>query len=256
MILDGGVVAASVDPSRRYQLDKIGLSFGGMSVRHASVGPGVSSTASRAHRKLLHTSCAVSRSKGYHWSSSLGHSLLDPWIAARVRMLDGHYECAELPLAAASAGLARTVTPSQPTEAAIQLLRDIRPTDLAVHVRLGDFRTHADGAFLLSRDYYRSAITLATSAHGTTRVRVFSDEPDSAVEFLTPILPREHQLVLSKGLSTADDFVAMSKHAAIVSSRSSYSWWASFLSSASVVVGPHGTDRFEVMSSKEGWLLV
>lgn len=101
---------------------------------------------------------------------------------------------------------------------------------IAVHVRRGDYMQSAVAAYhgLLTTDYFIAGLAATQSLlHQALPIVIFTD--DAAA--LPASLQSASNMVVesSNQRSAACDLVAMSHAAGIVSSNSSYSWWAAYL---------------------------
>jgi hypothetical protein len=103
---------------------------------------------------------------------------------------------------------------------------DARPDDLVVHVRLGDYRRLR---WVLPFSFYARAIESASWG----RVVVCTDAPDDP--FIAQF-KRYHAVVRRD--APLDDFARLRAASAIVLSRSTFSWWAAFLSDAREIYFP------------------
>jgi len=125
-------------------------------------------------------------------------------------------------------------------EAASQFRRaNLDPlSTVAVHVRLGDYRTqrnavgHPEEGWLISRDYYSRAFSRLPKG---LAFAVFSDEPGCAEDFIG----RKADF-LGGGLGQNVDFAMMSQCRFIVAANSTFSWWAAWLAEASnpLIIAP------------------
>lgn len=101
---------------------------------------------------------------------------------------------------------------------------------LAVHLRLTDIRTFESGNRMLSPNYFERNIHLILNRHSIDEVWVFSDEPNAVSDFL----PESTKLrnISSYGLLTpCEELVLMTRCAALLGSRSTFSFWAGFWNS-------------------------
>ena len=145
--------------------------------------------------------------------------------------MQDHYENALFPLLACELGLPprfNLIEKSQNFRSLEQSLSlQNRKTIIGVHVRLGDFRTWKNGAFMLDSHYYLENLRLISKRFPYSQVWVFSDEPEEAAE----MLGSEFELFeVSKNLNltNAEELVLLSRVDAILASRSTFSWWACY----------------------------
>lgn len=107
-----------------------------------------------------------------------------------------------------------------------------------VHVRRGDYVTDAGAAATLGAqplDYYKDAIS-RVGAQGIDKFVIYTDDREWAFRHL---VGKDVELAPEGG--SRDDFLGLSRSAAVIMSNSSFSWWAAFLASGRgniPVVGP------------------
>lgn len=101
-----------------------------------------------------------------------------------------------------------------------------RPDTLAVHVRLDDY---TDIGWSLPESYYNSCINQSSCKN----LLVFTDQHDHP--YIKSLRSQGAEL---SNLSPVEDLKLMSSCQEIIMSRSSYSWWAAFLSSSKRVYFP------------------
>ena len=112
---------------------------------------------------------------------------------------------------------------------------------IAVHVRRGDYMQSAIAAYhgLLTPEYFIAGVTAVQSLlHQSLPNVIFTD--DAAALPASLKAAADMVVASSSQRSAACDLVAMSHAAGIVTSNSSYSWWAAYLrdSSSRPVVCP------------------
>ncbi len=255
LILDGSVVAHSSDPSRRYFLDEIALEIPGIQIRHENTVKSRMSTLSRAARRTLSALHSNGLVNGFvDYLPQDGLNLLRS--SERIRFMDGHFEVPELALNLLTLGLPRSMTLHHPSAALERAVGRIRPTDLAVHVRLGDFRTHQAGRMMLDGSYYGRAIDAAIRSGGFRRVRVFSEEPEPAVNILHEAVAGAIEITPAPVRDPQESMYEMSMYGGLVASRSSYSWWAGILGPSKAVFAPADSEFFQCAAKDRDWLLV
>lgn len=100
---------------------------------------------------------------------------------------------------------------------------------LVVHVRRGDYRK--ENTFgLLSRDYYRKAIELATQQKKYDEIWIFSDELQSAREIVPKDFHKNLRYPEEMIHDRSETFELMRLGSGYVIANSSFSWWAATLS--------------------------
>jgi hypothetical protein len=122
-------------------------------------------------------------------------------------------------------------TPSKANaERASSLLGDIVGSIenyVAVHVRLGDYKSHAlwindrPSPYALSKEYYSKALE---SFDTNKPIALFSDEPELAIR----LLPRPPRWI-APSAGAVETLIALSRFNFLVMANSSFSWWAAWL---------------------------
>lgn len=100
---------------------------------------------------------------------------------------------------------------------------------LIVHVRLTDYRNEPNFG-IPTMDYYEKAISNQLQTGRYSKIWLFSDEPDEAMEYV-PI--KYHSLVeniSAQNLGTIETLEVMRLGRGYVIANSSFSWWGAFLS--------------------------
>lgn len=147
-------------------------------------------------------------------------------------VLDGHYENAEFPVLAKSLGFEvplELITKSKEFLEIEHFLSSAnRPFVIAVHIRLGDFRTWHDGEFLLGADYYIKRINLVRIEQPNAQIWLFSDEPFEAQKMLEGIGAEIYNISDTHKFSNVEEMRLLSLSDALICSRSTFSWWAAF----------------------------
>jgi hypothetical protein len=99
---------------------------------------------------------------------------------------------------------------------------------LIVHVRLGDYLTEINFG-VPSREYYEQAIDKVLSRSGCKSIWVFSDDINSAKNFIPEKFSIPIRFVGEVDSSTAATFETMRLGSGYVLANSSFSWWAAYL---------------------------
>lgn len=102
---------------------------------------------------------------------------------------------------------------------------------IAVHVRRGDYTLAKNVEFhgLLGPDYYRQSLEAMKARLPNARVVLFSDDPGSAVELITPIHSIDHVVVPPPEVHAMESIALMGHASALVIANSSFSWWGAWL---------------------------
>jgi hypothetical protein len=110
-----------------------------------------------------------------------------------------------------------------------------RKNQIAVHIRLGDYRTlRSANKFhgLTTADYYVRAIRKHFKDSGITEIVIVSDEPQLAYDLLAPkISENVFNIGVMQSGNSIDHLAEISSSTAIVGSNSSFSWWGAWLAS-------------------------
>ncbi|GAA5038040.1 alpha-1,2-fucosyltransferase [Microbacterium fluvii] len=110
------------------------------------------------------------------------------------------------------------------------------PLYAAVHVRRGDYVANEKYAATFgscSPEYYREGLMLCNPEYPVVLV---TDDREWSEQFGRTIVGRDVRV--SAAADHFEDFAVLSRASDIVLSNSTFSWWAAFLSEASVVVAP------------------
>ena len=98
---------------------------------------------------------------------------------------------------------------------------------LAVHLRLTDIRSFESGNRMLSPNYFARNIEVILEQQSIDEIWVFSDEPDAISDFIPSNL-KLRSVSSTSSLTVCEELVLMSKCAALLGSRSTFSFWAGF----------------------------
>ncbi len=107
----------------------------------------------------------------------------------------------------------------------------------AIHVRRGDYLNYQDSFGLLSDDYYVNALKTLSEKKNFSEVLVFTDSPEM-VEDLRDKLDIESRIISPSDLGTSETMVLMSRCSGLVTSNSTFSFWAGILGNDLDVVVP------------------
>jgi hypothetical protein len=152
-------------------------------------------------------------------------------IAGSIRFLTQIRCDSRLAAKARARGFPTTVRLKDPSAEYKMLLSETLNTRvLAVHLRLTDIRSFESGNRMLNQDYFARNIERITSRDSIEAVWVFSDEPDAIPEFL-PAHLKVRSISSSYSLTACEELVLMSQCDALLGSRSTFSFWASFWNS-------------------------
>jgi hypothetical protein len=107
----------------------------------------------------------------------------------------------------------------------------------AIHVRRGDYLNYQDSFGLLSDDYYVNALKTLSEKKNLSEAIVFTDSPEM-VEDLRNKLDMKSRIISPSDLSTSETMVLMSRCSGLVTSNSTFSFWAGILGNDLEVVVP------------------
>lgn len=107
---------------------------------------------------------------------------------------------------------------------------EITDTDVAVHIRRGDFLKAQEVHNIFFADYYLSALRRVAETSGKiNRVFIFSDDFNAITEEVAT-LKQYYEVVCVEGLSVLEDFYALTMFKRYALANSTFSWWAAMCS--------------------------
>lgn len=119
---------------------------------------------------------------------------------------------------------------------------------LGIHMRRGDYLNYKDSYGVLSDEYYVKALHKALEKYDFDRIMIFTDSPNLVRDFSSNmLLPAE--IVTAQELSTSETLILMSRCMGLITSNSTFSFWAAALSDHNKVLTP-----FPWFKSKDAWL--
>jgi len=104
----------------------------------------------------------------------------------------------------------------------------IKEQPLIVHIRLGDYKANSKFG-ILDPEYYKLAINKAIKVKNYKSIWLFSDESESASEFLDSIKKIKIRVINEDTLSPSESLQLMRHGSGFVIGNSSFSWWAAYL---------------------------
>ncbi len=105
----------------------------------------------------------------------------------------------------------------------------LQPNTLAIHVRMGDYKSEATKSVMgmLPPSYYKEAVTLIQQAERTQmKCFIFSDEIDEAVRYLE--IRAQKNVTLVRSTSSIEDLMLMGCCQHMVLANSSFSWFGAY----------------------------
>jgi hypothetical protein len=114
-------------------------------------------------------------------------------------------------------------------------------SDIAVHIRRGDYVSLQNTFGLLDKNYYRDALSALGYDYKTDTVWVFTDATEEQVGRIFDLSEMKVRILSSReGYSDIEHLALMAKFRRIVVANSSYSWWAAKLAQKNPkVVAPY-----------------
>lgn len=100
---------------------------------------------------------------------------------------------------------------------------------VALHVRRSDYLKLKSIYDVVSPDYYQKAINLIRNQTGDTKVHLFSDDTEGALEWLAPVIKVDRVVEAPPTIRSGEVLRLMSNYPKIVCANSTFSWWASCL---------------------------
>jgi hypothetical protein len=119
---------------------------------------------------------------------------------------------------------------------------------VAIHIRRGDYLNYKHSFGVLDDRYYLSALDMIFKKREFEKVYIFSDSPHSVLGFQKQI-KMDSEVVSPSDLITSETLVLMSQCSAIITSNSTFSFWASMLANHNNVIYPEPWFR-----SSDEWL--
>jgi Glycosyl transferase family 11 len=107
-----------------------------------------------------------------------------------------------------------------------EMLNITKETNVAIHVRMGDYLNFSTLYDVLDRSYYLTSIEILKEKLGEFRVTLFSDDPEKAILFLGPEIQIDR---IQAKASAPETLELLSNFTGIVAANSTFSWWAGYL---------------------------
>lgn len=127
------------------------------------------------------------------------------------------------------AGWPHELSPILQTDRFREMVAQLRTAEsIGVHIRLGDFKTFANGAFMSPKSYFTDALALVRRSSPRGSVYLFSDEPDEAKGYFQKGI--SFVMVASLGFSPIEEMCLLSRCGRLILSNSSFSGWAARMS--------------------------
>jgi len=107
----------------------------------------------------------------------------------------------------------------------------------AIHIRRGDYLNYKDSFGLLTDEYYLASLKHLSKEKKFSGVMIFSDSPELVVD-LSKKIDIQTQVISPSELSTSETLVLMSRCAGLITSNSTFSFWAGMLGNDIKIVIP------------------
>lgn len=122
-------------------------------------------------------------------------------------------------------------------ELKLRTLEVNKKRSLAIHMRRGDYLNHQDSFGVLDDNYYLSALEAMLNGENLEKIYIFSDSPKSVINFQKQ-LKLDSEIISPSDLKPSETLILMSRCAAIITSNSTFSFWAAMLASHKNVIYP------------------
>lgn len=100
---------------------------------------------------------------------------------------------------------------------------------VAVHVRMGDYLRLADIYGVLDLEFYKTAINRFRTENPEVEFHLFSDSPKDASIWLKSVINFNQVVDSPVDLPSAETLRLMSSYKGLITSNSTFSWWAGYL---------------------------
>ncbi len=100
---------------------------------------------------------------------------------------------------------------------------------VAVHVRMGDYLRLTDIYGVIGLEFYERAINLFRLSNPEVKFHLFSDSPIDASDWLKPVINFTKIIDSPADSSSAETLRLMSLYKGLITSNSTFSWWAGYL---------------------------
>jgi hypothetical protein len=111
----------------------------------------------------------------------------------------------------------------------------VKQNSIAIHVRRTDYLKPDSIHAVLDIDYYKKAIGLMLKKVSNPTIYLFGDDEEWIKNNLLALLPQAQFINQKGGNAALFDFLAIGYCENIITSNSTYAWWAAFLSTNSEV---------------------
>jgi hypothetical protein len=108
---------------------------------------------------------------------------------------------------------------------------------IAIHMRRGDYLNYKESFGVLSDGYYLQALEKMPELHSYKKILLFSDSPELVKDFQKKV-SIELEVISPNDLKTSETLTLMSRCAGIITSNSTFSFWAATLALHQQVIYP------------------
>lgn len=116
-------------------------------------------------------------------------------------------------------------------------LSQIGTSDIALHIRIGDYLKHQDIFPVVSEQYYLEALSTIPKSD-SKKIVVFTDSPKLIRKLYPGIVGKSNVRILQNELTALETMSLMSKFRVLIASNSTFSTWAGWFSDKDRVITP------------------
>jgi hypothetical protein len=175
---------------------------------------------------------------GFYFTTDIGYPSDLP-TEKNVKYISGYFQSAEIyDQALKGNSIFDFLNYSPSSWARNYAAQKIHPTDIAIHVRLGDYAKEQNSIGLLGLDYYSNAIRTAIENGGTGDIHVITNDINECKKFFAPLPHKINFVDPPTGVSNFDSLYILSLHNYLIIANSSFSLLAGLESNAKIVVRP------------------
>jgi hypothetical protein len=110
-------------------------------------------------------------------------------------------------------------------------------SDIALHIRIGDYLKHQDIFPIVSEEYYLEALVKIPNSDNK-RIFIFTDSPNLINKFYPRIVRKSNVRIVRNQLTALETMSLMSKFRYLIASNSTFSSWAGWFSEKETVITP------------------
>jgi hypothetical protein len=160
-------------------------------------------------------------------------------LSKRIKFVSGYFQSYQIHNLALKGESIFDVIGYSPSKWTQDLVQDsIKPRDIAIHVRLGDYALERETIGLLGLSYYQEAIRIAIENGGSGTIRVVTNDINACQEFLAPLTYNFEYLHPPMDVPNIDSLFILSKHRFLVLANSSFSLLSALESKSPTIIRP------------------